>query len=125
MFAKATGIANGILSKLRKAFDIHSPSKKTRKIFNFAMEGAEIGLKEKEQSLYKQIGNMSANVLEKIKMLGNDLQLGLINQSVIDKTKTVFTTPQIVFNVQQLDQAKLEQCFNYVNKKFGTLYWNL
>ncbi len=122
LFAKATGIADGILKRLRVAFDEHSPSRKTRKIFNFAMEGAEIGIKEKEQSLYKQIGNMSANVLGKIKMLGNDLQLGLINQSVIDKTKTVFTTPQIVFNVQELDQAKLEQCFNYVNKKFGTLY---
>ena len=26
LYSKATGIANGILSRLKKAFDIHSPS---------------------------------------------------------------------------------------------------
>ena len=40
----------------------------------------------------------------------------------IDNTKTIFTTPQIVFNVQELDEAKLEQCFNYINRKFGSQY---
>ena len=48
--------------------------------------------------------------------------MGAINQSVIDNTKTVFTTPQIVFNVQELDEAKLNQCFNYINRKFGSKY---
>lgn len=40
----------------------------------------------------------------------------------IDSTKTIFTTPQIVFNVQELDESKLQQCFNYVNRKFGSQY---
>lgn len=122
LFAKATGIANGILSKLRKAFDIHSPSKKTRKIFNFAMKGAEVGIEDEENALYKKIKNISTTVLDKFKQLGNDIQMGAINQSVIDNTKTVFTTPQIVFNVQELDEAKLNQCFNYINRKFGSKY---
>lgn len=38
LFAKATGIANGILSRLKKSFDIHSPSKKTREIFKNVMK---------------------------------------------------------------------------------------
>lgn len=33
LYAKASGIANGILSRLKKSFDIHSPSRKTREIF--------------------------------------------------------------------------------------------
>ena len=33
LFAKATEIANGILSRLKKSFDIHSPSRETRDIF--------------------------------------------------------------------------------------------
>ena len=37
LFSKATSIANGILSRLKKAFDIHSPSKKTRAIFKNVM----------------------------------------------------------------------------------------
>lgn len=38
LFAKAQGIANGILNRLRKAFDIHSPSRKTRAIFKNVMK---------------------------------------------------------------------------------------
>lgn len=47
---------------------------------------------------------------------------GSINSQIIDSTKTVFTAPQIVFYVQELDDAKLQQCFNYINKKFGSSY---
>ncbi len=122
LFAKATGIAEGILSRLKKAFDIHSPSRKVRKIFNFAMEGAEVGIEDKENALYSKIKNISNTALERFKQLGNDVQLGALNQSVMDKTKTVFTTPQIVFNVQELDEAKLNQCLNYINRKFGSKY---
>ena len=122
LFAKATGIADGILTRLKQGFDIHSPSRKVRKIFNFAMEGAEIGIEDKEQSLYKKIGNISSNALEKFRILDSDLQLGNVNQSIIEKTKTIFTTPQITFNVQEIDKERLEQCFSYINKKFGSLY---
>lgn len=38
LFAKAEGIADGILNRLRKAFDIHSPSRKTRAIFKNVMK---------------------------------------------------------------------------------------
>lgn len=38
LFAKAKGIADGILNRLRKAFDINSPSRKTRAIFKNVMK---------------------------------------------------------------------------------------
>lgn len=38
LFAKASSIANGILSRLKSAFDIHSPSRKTRAIFKNVMK---------------------------------------------------------------------------------------
>ncbi len=38
LFAKAWNIADGILSRLRHAFDIHSPSKKTKEIFKNVMK---------------------------------------------------------------------------------------
>lgn len=47
---------------------------------------------------------------------------GSINNQITDSTKTIITTPQIVFNVQELDEAKLQQCFNYINRKFGSKY---
>lgn len=122
LFSKATSIANGILSRLKKAFDIHSPSKKTRAIFKNVMLGAELGLKDEERSLNKQIDEISKKALDSFNI---NSSIGLNNElkrNIIDSTKTIFTTPQIVFNVQELDKNRLEQCFNYINQKFGSRY---
>lgn len=62
--------------------------------------------------------NMSSS---KILLNYSKLQSQLTSQ-VINSSKTIFTTPQIIFNVQELDEAKLQQCFNYVNRKFGSKY---
>lgn len=133
LFSKASGIADGILTRLKRSFDIHSPSRETRKIFNMVMAGAEEGIDDETNNIYKQIDNFS----KKIKSGFSDLNLkkdfnnvlsdlefkqAKIGADVFNKTRTVFTTPQIVFNVQDLDEARLEQCFNYINKKFGSQY---
>lgn len=123
LFAKATSIANGILSRLRKAFDEHSPSKETRKIFSYLMQGGELGLEDEEKDLYKQIDSMSNNILNKFNAIKTSgLNLGNLSSNVLDKTRNIFTTPQITFNVQQLNQEQLDACFNYINKKFGSQY---
>lgn len=64
LYAKAEGIANGVIARLRKALDEHSPSKKTRKIFQYAMEGAELGLKDLEPSLYKHAGGIAGRIID-------------------------------------------------------------
>lgn len=120
LFAKASSIANGVLSRLKKAFDIHSPSKETRKIFENVMKGSELGIKNEEKSLYKLVDSISNNLLEKMRNIPKrDISL---DNKTIEKNKTIFTTPQITFNVQELDEARLEQCFNYINRKFGSRY---
>ena len=55
LFAKASGIANGILNRLKTAFDIHSPSRKTRKIFRQVIEGAECGWDDETPKLLSQV----------------------------------------------------------------------
>ena len=123
LFAKAKSIADGILSRLRKAFDEHSPSKETRKIFSYLMQGAEIGLEDEKTKLYSQIDNMSTSILDRLNAIkGSKLNLGNFSGNVLDKTRNIFTTPQITFNVQQLNQEQLEACFNYINRKFGSQY---
>lgn len=70
LFAKASGIADGILSRLKKSFDIHSPSKKTKKIFKFVMLGGEEGLEDEERNLYKKINSIAGHsnkLFEKMK----------------------------------------------------------
>ena len=120
LFAKATGIANGILSRLKSAFDIHSPSRKTRKIFENVMKGAELGLEDEENKLNKKIEDMTTKMKTDFSNIVPNMSQ--IKHSVINETKTIFTTPQIVFNVQELDEARLQQCFNYINRKFGSAY---
>ena len=68
------------------------------------------------QELKDKIMLDNINLDNLMKMQGN------ITSKTIDKSKTIFTTPQIVFNVQELDEDKLEQCFNYINRKFGSQY---
>lgn len=73
--------------------------------------------------------NVLAQDLKDKLMLNSNMNIGNLERmqgNVISKTiessKTIFTTPQIVFNVQELDEAKLQQCFNYINRKFGSQY---
>lgn len=123
LFAKASSIANGILTRLKKSFDVHSPSKKTRDIFKNVMKGAELGVEDETKTLYRKVDSISNGLLNKLKDVSLQTNgLGTLNNNVINGTKTIFTTPQIVFNVQELDEAKLEQCFNYINRKFGAQY---
>ena len=65
LFAKAFNIADGVLSRLKKAFDINSPSRKTKEIFEYVMEGAEVGLNNKQKVLYKDIDKIAKEVLRR------------------------------------------------------------
>ncbi len=67
LYTRATSIATSIISRLKKAFDINSPSKKTEEIFKYVMEGAEVGLDKKEKSLYKDIDRIAEGVLKRFK----------------------------------------------------------
>ena len=83
LFSKASNIANGVLSRLRTAFDIHSPSKKTRKIFRQLMEGGELGLDEEKKSLFKKTSDISKGVLDRLKGLNTGEIMGRI-RAVLD-----------------------------------------
>lgn len=126
LFAKANNIANGILSRLRKSFDIHSPSRKMRKIFNFVMEGAELGFEDEEGKFYRKVDNFAEeitdkfNEIPKLQDLGN--LYGNINRKIIDSTKTVFTTPNVNIYTNDLSKEKMQQILDFLNKKLGSAY---
>ena len=121
LFAKASGIADGILSRLKTSFDIHSPSRETRKIFENVMKGAEIGLDDEERNLYSKV-NEIANKM-KIKLADITPNMGAIKQSVIDQTKTVFTTPTLnIYAQDELTPAKINTIIDTVNNRLGSKY---
>lgn len=71
LYNKATEIANGVLYRLKTAFDIHSPSRETRKIFKNLMLGAEVGVEDEEENLYKQTDEVAKKVLNSFDNLNN------------------------------------------------------
>lgn len=121
LYAKASGIADGILSRLKKSFDIHSPSRKTRDIFQNVMKGAELGLEDEQKALNKQVDDIANQMKTNFSnMVPN---MGAIKQSVIDQTKTVFTTPTIVINAQdELTPNKINRIIDTVNRRLGSQY---
>ena len=136
------GLQNGVLtavstlgskmvSRFNASLDEHSPSKLTEDSGENFVLGAKRGVKNKEKDMYKTIESLGKNLVSKFdeNMILKYSQIekmqklqGSLKSIMIDSTKTIFTTPQIVFNVQELDKDRLEQCFKYVNKKFGTMY---
>lgn len=82
LFAKAIEIGDGICKRLKKAFDERSPSKRTRKIFRYVMEGAELGLEDEENNLMKQIDDISESVIAKMNKAVS-LETGSINAKAI------------------------------------------
>lgn len=127
----AAGLADAVNKKFtgKNGWDEHSPSKKMKKFAEYyiqpisdVMNKRKSGILNTAQSLVSSINDKFdtdikiPNIQDFGKLQGN------LSSKVIDGTKTIFTTPQIVFNVQELDKDKLEQCFNYVNKKFGSKY---
>ena len=52
-----------------------------------------------------------------------EMCMGAIKQSVIDQTKTVFTTPSIVINAQdELTPSKINSIIDTVNRRLGSRY---
>ena len=92
------------------------------------IENLTQGIYKNKNKLINATEKLSKDVKDKL-MLDNNMNVGNLERmqgnvisKTIESTKTIYTTPQIVFNVQELDEAKLEQCFNYINRKFGSQY---
>lgn len=121
LYAKASNIADGILSRLKTSFDIHSPSRETRKIFKNVMVGSELGLEDEEKMLYDKVDEIANKM--KVKLADITPHMGTIKQSVIDQTSTIFTTPTIVINAQdELTPAKMNSIIDAVNRRLGSKY---
>lgn len=71
LFSTAANIASGILTRLRRSFDIHSPSRKTRAIFQNVMEGAELGLSDRTEALYGQTEDIASGVMDNLRGLAS------------------------------------------------------
>lgn len=93
LFSKAINIGKGILSRLRKAFDEHSPSRETRKIFRFVMEGGLLGMEDEEKGLYQQSDDIAKGVIGRLEKGLQNARLTLPDlpgQDIVQQVNGVF-----------------------------------
>lgn len=128
LFSTVWNLGKQLLSSFNGSLDEHSPSKLSEESGMNFVEGTILGITSKQKEALNLVDKLGKDLISKFNnnfnatALNSSLANAKLNSQVIDSTKTVFTTPQIVFNVQELDDAKLEQCFNYINRKFGSQY---
>lgn len=127
----AAGLADAVNKKFtgKSGWDEHSPSKKMKKFAEYYIQPISDVMNKKKSGILNTAQSLVSSINDKF---DTDIKIpniqdfgklqGNLSSKVIDGTKTIFSTPQIIFNVQELDKDKLEQCFNYVNKKFGSQY---
>lgn len=130
LFAKASSIANGIISRLRKAFDEHSPSRKTRKIMKFAVQPMEEELEAGKENLEKQADELAENMNNKFRKIRGE---NLIDDKPIDTNirglsknikvvNNYFYNPSFPISCNNFNDDELEKIFNYIDKRAGNLY---
>lgn len=90
--------------------------------------GADIGIEKQGDKTIRNIQDYAKKMNTQFNktMINKNFNTNGISRAmssrIMNTNKTIFTTPQIVFNVQQLDEKNLDKCFNYINKKFGSKY---
>ena len=127
----AAGLADAVNKKFtgKSGWDIHSPSKKMKKFTEYYVQPISDIMKKRKDKIVSTAQDLVSSINDKFDTNINVPQVqdfgklqGNLSNRIVDSTRTIFTTPQIVFNVQELDESKLQQCFDYINRKFGSKY---
>lgn len=122
-----SSLAGMVLGTLNSVWDIHSPSRASGQRADMLVAGIVTHLKMGEKQVVDSARSLSEKAIAAMDFSSqnytkmNSVQ-GYLNQKITDATKTIFTTPQINFYVQEMDKANLEKTFNYINNKFGSQY---
>ena len=111
LFVKASSIANGILSRLKKSFDIHSPSRKTRKIMKFVMQPMEEEMEEGKKKLFKQADEIGEGITEKLdKIEGKNIETSITEKG--KKINTIYEDSNSLIDYEKMANAMLKALTN-------------
>ena len=86
------------------------------------MENFAKGIEKNRGKVIRPLSSLASEMSEQMQIQDFGNLQGGIRSQIEDKTRTVFTTPQIVFNVQKMTDAEMDRAFRYVDKKFGSKY---
>lgn len=131
VFATLKKFGLNLLSTLKSSVKEQSPSKATRQMGQYLLEGFGLGIEDEEDKVLKQAKEFGEDLLD---TLESDLDLDAnfnINKFKLPQltqgqlaTATAQANNNIVlnFNPQTMTEAELDKAFNYVNRRLGTAY---
>lgn len=64
--AKADQLAQGVISRMNKAFDINSPSRVTEAMFRYVVMGGVKGFDDEKDTLYSKADEINAEILDRL-----------------------------------------------------------
>lgn len=126
---KAAGIAKSIANQFNIQWDEHSPSKLMEQKTEYLLEPIGTVFSKEERSLIKDAQNLAKNIVKGFdssfalnnKLLTpNSKTLNALNANVIDKTRTIFTTPTL--NIYTQGEVNIRKIADEVNRIFGSQY---
>lgn len=125
---KAAGIAKSIANQFNIQWDEHSPSKLMEQKTEYLLEPIGTVFSEKERSLIKKAQNLAKNIVKGFDssftlnnlVTPNAKALNALNNNVIDKTRTIFTTPTL--NIYTQGEVNIRKIADEVNRIFGSQY---
>ena len=91
ILSKVGLFANNIVNKLKKAWDEHSPSKKSQQLAEYFMEGIAVGFDKKENPLLKRIRDFGNEVTTSLQ---GELNQNDLNSKVGDMRRVLNSTLQ-------------------------------
>lgn len=112
-----TSFGGSIIAALKKSLDEHSPSKESRKIAHFFMDGFGFGAKDRENGVLKQISNFGKSV---VKTLNDEINKNDSIQTLTSNIKgsiSKMKTSVNGINIPQLDSANLSKSKSYSETK--------
>lgn len=125
---KAAGIAKSIANQFNIQWDEHSPSKLMEQKTEYLLEPIGTVFSKKERSLIKTAQNLAKNIVKGFDssftlnnlVTPNAKALNALNNNVIDKTRTIFTTPTL--NIYTQGEVNIRKIADEVNRIFGSKY---
>ena len=126
---KAAGIARSIANQFNIQWDEHSPSKLMEQKAEYLLQPIGTVFSKREKNLIKEARNLAKNIVKGFDssfilndklFTPNAKTFNALNTNVIDKTRTIFTTPTL--NIYTQGEVNIRKIADEVNRIFGSQY---
>lgn len=131
VFATLKKFGLNLLSTLKSSVKEQSPSKATRQMGQYLLEGFGLGIEDEEDKVLKQAKEFGEDLLDTLESdldLDANLNINKFKLPQLTQGQLATATAQgnnsivLNFNPQTMTEAELDKAFNYVNRRLGTAY---